>query len=222
MDVAVVIPWRGGCPHRERALEWVRARYPWPVVLGEVSGEWCKARAVAAALRGVSVDVLVVADADVWCSTTPDIVEAVRAGPRWGVPHRGIRRLTEAATTRVLAGADPERFGGADLVEPPSRTHDGGGIVVLRPDAWADVPMDPRFVGWGHEDDAWGLALWTLLGPPARGRGRLWHLWHPPQQRITRKVGSTESLTLFERYRRAHNRPAAMRALLAEVEEEAA
>lgn len=183
--------------------------------LGEISGEWCKARAVAVALQGVSADVLVVADGDVWCSTVPDVVQAVRAGAEWAVPHRGTRRLTRAATAAVLAGADPERI--TDYEEPPARAHPGGGIVVVRRDVYDETPLDPRFIGWGHEDDAWGLALHTRHGRPAKGNGRLVHLWHPPQDRIDRRRGSEASLALFGRYRSALNNPARMRALLEEV-----
>ena len=189
--------------------------------LGEVSdGEWCKARAVAEALTDVGADVLVIADADVTCSTTPDVVEAVRAGAAWGVPHRGIRRLSQAATALALAGADPEHL--SDYDEPPTRAHAGGGIVVVRRDVYELTPLDPRFVGWGHEDDAWGLALHTRHGRPPRGRGRLIHLWHPPQNRIDRRRGSEANLALFERYRKALNNPARMAALVAEIEEVAA
>jgi hypothetical protein len=159
----------------------------------------------------------VVADADAWCATTPDIVEAVRAGAPWGVPHRGIRRLTAEATARVFAGAEFEQLGPEALEEPASRAHRGGGLIVLRRDVWDTVPLDPRFVGWGHEDDAWGMALWTLAGPAVDGRGRLWHLWHPPQERLTRRLGSGASRVLFERYAAAlHKRPA-----MAELVEEA-
>lgn len=187
------------------------------MLLGEVSGEWCKARAVAEALKEVSADVLVVADADAWCATTPDIVEAVRAGAAWGVPHRGIRRLTADATARVLEGADPEELGPDKLEEPPARAHRGGGIVVLRRDVWDEVPLDPRFIGWGHEDDAWGMALWTLAGPAVDGGGRLWHLWHPPQERPSRSFGHPESFELYRRYDLAYGHHDEMRALLAEV-----
>lgn len=185
------------------------------MVLGEVSGEWCKARAVAEALRGVSADVLVIADADVWVATVSHVVEAVRAGHQWGYPHRGIRRLTAAATEAVLAGADPDRI--TDYDEPPTRAHPGGGVVVVRREVYDETPLDPRFVGWGHEDDAWGLALHTIHGRPAKGNGRLIHLWHPPQERIDRRRGSEANLALFGRYRAALNNPARMRALLEEV-----
>ena len=188
------------------------------MVLGEFSdGEWCKARAVAEALTGVSADILVIADADAWCATTPDIVEAVRAGAAWGVPHRGIRRFSQAATDAILAGADPDRI--TDYDEPPTRAHLGGGIVVVRHDVYDLTPLDPRFFGWGHEDDAWGLALHTIHGPPVKGRGRLLHLYHPPQDRQTRRLGSEANRALFERYRMALNNPARMAALVAEIEE---
>lgn len=221
MDVAVVVPWRSGCPHRQAALESTRARWPWPVVLGEITGEWCKARAVATAVRGISAAILVVADADVMCSTTPDAVDAVRAGAQWAIPHRGIRRLSEAATAQVLAGADPAALAVTALEEPPSRAHRGGGIVVLRRDVWDRVPMDPRFVGWGLEDDAWGMALWTLAGPSVDLQGRLWHLWHPPQERPSRYRSSDASRDLFDRYAAALHKPGPMGALIDEAKEAA-
>jgi hypothetical protein len=53
--VEVVIPWRGGCPHRTAALDWVRtglAILGLPVMIGEHDdGEWSKARAVHDRMR---------------------------------------------------------------------------------------------------------------------------------------------------------------------------
>ncbi len=71
MSVAVVVPWRGGCPHRERAWMWVRQRYygyGWKVVLACMEdGPWIKARAITPALEQMDAKYVVVADADVWC-----------------------------------------------------------------------------------------------------------------------------------------------------------
>jgi hypothetical protein len=42
-----------------------------------------------------------------------------------------------------------------------------------------------------------------MAGPAWRSEGPLWHLWHPPQERLTRRVGSRASEQLRGRYRRA-------------------
>lgn len=214
MATAVLIPWRGGDRHREAALIYVAARYLWPVCLGlaGAGGPWIKAEGVANALTETAADVLVVADADAFTDATDEAVAAVEAGAPWAVPHISVRRLTEAATADVLAGAAPTFD--HELEEPPYRAHLGGGIVVLRRDVYEACPLDLRFVGWGREDDAWGEALRCLYGRPKQGLGTLWHLWHPPQHRPDRKHGSEESEALYQRYLAARHQPAAMRALL--------
>lgn len=88
---------------------------------------------------------------------------------------------------------------------------------MVRRDTYERVPLDRRFTGWGHEDDAWGWALQTLAGPPARGDERLIHLWHPPQERRSRQRGSVESYELQERYWHARNQPTRMRELIGEI-----
>lgn len=72
----------------------------------------------------------------------------------------------------------------------------------------------------GQEDESWGTALETLHGPPWRpiDHAPLWHLFHPPQQRASRRWGSLEHRALYRRYQQAKDDPEAMRALLAETE----
>jgi hypothetical protein len=212
-SVAVVVPWRPGDPHRHAAWDWLRPRYRWPVVEGWCDGEWCKAAAVADALDRTDAEVLVVADADVWTDGVGQALEAVAEGWEWAVPHGDVHRLDRDATEAVVAGGP---FGGG-LDEKPYPGHPGGGVVVLPRSIYEQCPLDPRFIGWGGEDDSWGTALRTMFGRPWRGEAPLWHLWHPPQPRMNRFVGSRESHNLAHRYRRAAHDPAAMRFLLSEV-----
>lgn len=177
-------------------------------MLGQTDGPWSKARAIEDALSKTDADILVIADADVWT----DCIEAVENVETWSVPHRQIRRLNRQATEAVLAGAEPE----GRLEEPAYRAHPGGGVVVIRREVWNEVPMDPRFTGWGHEDDAWGIALTRLVDLPKRGKEALWHLWHPPQKRRARTRGSQANLDLYHRYVDAESDPVRMRALLDE------
>lgn len=218
LSVAVVVPWRPGCPHREASWSWIRGRYErdgWPIVEGVApAGPWRKAAAVNPAVATADADVIVVADADVWCDGLSKAVDAVLDGAVWAIPHRKVHRLTELASEAVRQGAVLER---ADLEQAPYRGVEGGGLVVARRAALLDVPLDPRFVGWGGEDHSWGYALRTLLGRAWRGTSPLWHLWHPAQPRLSRRIGSEESEALHLRYAVARRNPAAMRALVEEV-----
>lgn len=222
MTVDVLIPWRAGCPQREAALAWVvstyRAGHPdWTIRLGVCpTGPWRKAAAVTDALSRSTAPVVVVADADVWCDSTAAAVEAVQAGAPWATPHRLVRRLDQNATGRVLAG---ERINDTTwpLAQRPYEGIVGGGIVVMSADLARSVPLDPRFEGWGQEDRSWGVALTRLAGPAARLDGDLWHLWHPPAERVNRVKGSESSWRLADRYRRARTQQA-MRALIDEVQ----
>jgi hypothetical protein len=208
MTVEVVIPWRGGCPHRAAALVWVCARwaehFPDAVVTvaEQTEGAWRKALAVTPAVERSDADVIVVADADVW--VTPEVVaDAIdKAGRKlcgWAMPHRMVNRLTEDATARLIAGelAWPDI---PDLDEAPYVGTAGGGMVVIRRDAYVDCPLDPRFEGWGGEDGAWGQALDGWLGNCWAGGAPLLHLWHPPQARRDRVVGNEQSEQLRRLY----------------------
>lgn len=218
--VTVIVPWRPGCPHRERAWEWVRAQYArwhpgWHVVEAPApaAGVWCKATAAHPAIRSAPSGVVVVADADVWCDRIDAAVLAVTAGAAaWAIPHRLVHRLTQAATDALIAGAAAE-----ETCQRPYTGLEGGGIVVAHRDTLIDVPLDPRFTGWGQEDLSWAMALHTLHGPAWRGTADLIHLWHPPQDRLSRKIGSIAGQQLHRRYVKARRDPALMRALLEEA-----
>ena len=215
MRAAVLLPHRGGCPHRERALAWVIARHArngYPVVVGRHDdGPWVKALAVADALAQTQAEVLIVADGDVWCNGLPAALQQIEDGAKWAIPHRGVHRLTQDSTARMMAG---ERWDALPLDERAYLGVEGGGIAVVRRDVYEDCPLDPRFAGWGSEDESWGFALRVLHGPPARGKSPLVHLWHPPQERARRNFGSLESLDLRKRYARALHNPRVMRALI--------
>lgn len=227
MKVLVAVPVHGNDPHRQAALGWVARQWglsPYRPMLGCPDTEvWCKAEAVRNAIGDLDADILVVADADVWCDGLQDAIDAVHRGAPWARPHRLVHRLSQASTAAVLAGTPPHRGMELDPDEPTARRPghrnegyggvDGGGIVVVRRDIWDDCPLDPRFRGWGHEDTSWARALTVLHGGPVRFNHDLWHLWHPPQPRLGRGFGSAESAELEAQYRRART-PEAMRRLV--------
>jgi hypothetical protein len=181
VKVDVIIPLAGDCQHRADALTYVlglfRAHLPdWGVRLGHGDPDrWRKAEAVAAGLVGSTADVIVVHDGDLW---SPGLAVAVAEGltrRAWAVPHRKVYRLTREATADVLAGSPLSMRPAAAIPgERYERVHDGflgGGIVALRRDLYDRIPLDPRFVGWGHEDESWAWALRKLSGPAVARRG---------------------------------------------------
>jgi hypothetical protein len=217
VNVSVLVPWQPGCPHREAAWNFLRSRWErvGEVIVGTCEGPWVKAAAVADALTRAAGDVLVIADADVWV----DPSDAVAACATWAVPHLKVHRLSEASTAQVLNGADWRRLP-LDASNPRDRKpyvgQAGGGVTVVRRDVYEDCPI-PRIVGWGQEDESWAIALQCLYGKPWRGNVDLVHLWHPPQPRRSRVVGSDESRKLRARFRSERSNPTAMRELIKET-----
>lgn len=225
MNVSVLVPYRPDSPERDAAWAyvrqwWEREHPDWQIITGACpDGPWVKAEAVADALSRADGDLLVLADADVICHGVGAAVDAVRRGAPWAVPHRGVHRLAAAATTSVLAGGplpDPGARPNRGVTVESYTGVAGGGLTALPRAAYERVPLDPRFLGWGSEDLAWSHALLVTYGGPWRGVAPLVHLWHPPASRMTRAVGSAESLRLLHRYR-ASPTPDRIAALLAEI-----
>lgn len=214
MRVEVIIPWHGGCPHRERALRYVRARHSHPVTIAEGGEPWIKADALIPAIAASEAETVIIADADCWTDGLDEAVEVVEAGAPWAIPHRGVFRLTAEATARVLAGATLDER--QDVEQAPYLGWEGGGFIVARPETLLDVPPDPRFVGWGCEDECWALALNLLAGHRHRVKAPLFHLYHPPQRRMDRRKGSPANWSLLRRYTAARLDPEAMRNLIEE------
>lgn len=221
MQVEVVVPWRNGCPHRTAALDHVLGRYRQhgldPIVAEHDDGPWCKARAVTPAVEASRADLIVMADADCWPTNLPEALSAA-AGAPWVIPHRDVWRLSTQATSAVYDGTVAfDNIGPSDCEQAPYRGFAGGGVVILPRTTYLDVPLDPRFDGWGGEDESWARALSTLVGEPWRGTAPLFHLWHPPQPRMNRRHGSTQSEALTFNYRQAKGRPRRMRQLIEEA-----
>lgn len=225
MTVSVLVPYRPGCPHREAAWDWVYDRYrqqhpDWQIVTGaSAEGPFSRSQGILDAFCRADGDVLVVADADVYCDPQPAVDAAAEHG--WAIPHLMLHRLSEASTSLVLAGDD---WHGLPLSEDnrqdsrPYKGHETDTLVVIRRDVFEDIGPDPRFVGWGREGDAWSAALRVLFGKPWRGSDDLVHLHHPPQERRTRVQGSEATEQLWRRYKQARH-PLLMRRLIEEAKE---
>lgn len=234
--IAVVIPFTpGACRYRDKAFAYVTERlehhHGWPIVTGTCDGQWSKGRAVADALTRTDADIIVMHDADSF--VTPDALEASVAAVEdgvWSMPHTTVHRLKENATNNVYGDgvtATPPDGRGVRLRHPYQGTA-GGGVVAITRDDYESCPIDPRFEGWGGEDDAWGRALCTLVGghiedaaspfgmhPPHRVDSPLWHLYHPPAPTHRNRGGVLpETNRLVALYKQHTGVPRMMRALI--------
>lgn len=221
-SVSVIVPWRDdGSQHRRRAWKWLQARfeekYPeWQVVPASdgLEGPFSRTRAICNAIPDTYGDIVVVSDADCWCPDLEKAVEAVRAGEPWATPNDWVHRITAEETRRVLAGEEPNPD--METFEDPYRGVPAGGVAVFSREVLVGVPPDPRFRGWGSEDQAWTTALHTLVGAPWTGGGICYALYHKPQARMSRTLGSLENDALLQRYRDLRGQPGRMQRLVEE------
>lgn len=231
-DVSVLIPYHEDSAQRakllDHVLKWWRQHMPaeWEVIIGGCdSEEWCKAEAYADALRGATGQYLIFADADVMTPGAPVAVQALRDGWPWARSHDLVVRLNSQTTEELIHNSPAVSWSAKTFAESPLCWEDwpyeqraaGAGVAVQR-DVYENVPHDPRFLGWGCEDEAWGIALQVMYGQEAKVRGMpCIHLWHPPQPKELRN-GALKSQVLLAQYRAARHQPEAqmeMAAILA-------
>lgn len=227
MNVTIAVPLGNSEPHRDAAWEhvqawWARETPDWPIVTGEHRGaKYRKGAAVAAALAKVQTEHVLLVDADCLIpNMLQATVEFAASDRSWCMPHLRIYRLTPEATRCVHMGVDPFTLIGNRVFLLERYKHViGAGAQLMRTEDARSVPFDPRFEGWGGADWSWGWALQALLGPPLRLGNPMVHLWHPPQPRPARSIGSPENEALRARYREAFENSdlAAMRGLVDEA-----
>lgn len=212
-DVAVLIPYGNETPWRKHAYEhvvrWHRQELDAVTIqVGSGGDPWCKAKAVASALKSTTEPIIVIADADCITPGLGQAVTAVRNGAPWAMPHLKVYRMGQAASRNIYDGIAPGSLTGRTtwLDQNPYKGYEGGGITVLRRDVYLDAPLDPEFTGWGQEDEAWALALNSLYGPPWRGVAPLYHLWHEKPPRMSRYAGSAHSVTRLKSYKEVRSR----------------
>lgn len=226
-EVEVIIPWFPALADadREAAFGWVMARWTalgFCVAVAQCPAKrFCKAEAVAAALKRSRASWLILADADV----VPPVkinysLDKVRHDDEpWAKPYTQVYRLNRESSSKWYQGIHVDLEDIQNLTQTPNIGVPGGGIVILSREKYDQVPLDKRFVGWGGEDESWGYALHTIFGPPWISMSNLIHLWHEPQERMTRQKGSLENEALRSRYLKAISKVDKMQALVNEGKE---
>lgn len=218
MSLAVLIPWRGGDPWRERLYDWVVSEWlktDLDVFVGnptDMVGPFsCSSALNNARRRAPRYDYYVVAAAD----HIPSPVAIADAGRSGDVPWAplfgstaGLSRDTTEALITGLTGPQriPKRFPEGETGFAPFCT----ALMVVRADVWDEVGgYDERFVGWGCEDTAFRLALETLYPTTEQPAptATTYALWHEAASR--EHFGANAALV--GEYMTASSSPEAMR-----------
>jgi hypothetical protein len=201
--VAFAVAYRVDDAQRLANWSWVKAQleatFPsWPFVEERSdSPRWNKMTAVNAALAKAAAthDLVVIYDES--CFIAPAdlrrLVKLAQGPSRWSMPTL-VARLTRAATRRVLAShpAEPVR-----VWEDPHNAFQRCGqpenffsetpvpifepMAVIQREALREIgPFDDS--PWGGAEWWAGVALDTLIGPPAMLATDAYHLWHPASE----------------------------------------
>lgn len=219
MTVTVVVPYRGGQPHRERAFAYTRDHLSSvlpgaPIIVADSGHEtFNRAASRNAGVLQAEPGVVVVCDADTLVQRRPveDAVEAAADG-RLHLPYTFFRQLTRDHTRRVIDEGAGLRASKPEFMV----TTAVGGCVVMDRDAYLAVGQDEGFHGWGGEDVAFKFACDALLGPTVRHPGLMFGLWHPSEMDRSSE-GYRRNIARQNRYRAARRDAVRMRALQEEL-----
>ncbi|WP_433364059.1 glycosyltransferase family 2 protein [Streptosporangium sp. CA-115845] len=221
MRVAVVIPWRGGQPDRERHHETVRAHLrsllpdAWHIDADSGHQPFSRAGSRNHGVRlaqDVGAEVVVLCDADTLPEREPLLAAIDSAHDELlHLPYRLFRGFTPAGTDAYMAGTQPMDCG----IELESEWSTGGCMVIQPPSWWRMGGMDERMTGWGAEDTAARVACDALLGPTVKHPGVIFHLWHPSEIDPASTLYQA-NMALMARYVAAEGNPDQVRPIVAE------
>jgi len=230
--VSVLIPYREQGGWRDRHLNTVMDHWrsalgdTGEVILGSCSADspFNRSEACNDAFDGSIGSLIAIADADTLFDPNAITLAtaAVTNGAPWVVPHDMYYNATREWTQDFYACDQKNREQKLrSIVHPLHHEHalknTISGMLVMSRDAFVTAGgMDQRFIGWGYEDDAFGYALWTLVGKPVRVlESFVVHLWHPRSDAENFKQPHIlENKALMLRYRSANMNPESMRELI--------
>ncbi len=214
-SLSILIPWRSDRAERARNCAWVVSRLEALVPDSEIifggspDGPFNPSAAVNDAASRATGEMFCIHDAD---AVLPAAwYERAREGTGWTIPAGSVY-LTPTSTERLCA-LPPNIEKKLDLPYGHEVEFSVGGVVVLPRETFIDVGgKDERFTGWGPEDTAFALALWTLVGTPHKLAPPMLHLWHPTAGDHRPWPAGTDRL--LRRYKSASDNPDKMRKVL--------
>lgn len=225
--LSIVIPWRAGTNEwRLRSFDWIisryRALYPGAeLILADGGGpEFNRSTFINYGVSQATRDVVLIADADTisYSEFVGRGLELLDAGAPWVIPYgdADYYNSDQVSAERILA-SDPTTFVTPDQITWEHKLKSWSGQVMIRREDFESVGgFDPRFRGWGYEDNAFVAACDTLLGDHVRvPDGWTIHIWHPaPVETTWDQPHIDQNRALFAQYDVAHGNFEAMQRLV--------
>ncbi len=212
MNVSFIIPFRTDNGMREYSFDWNVRRlihyFPDSEIIIQNSSEEVFSRSEARNKAAVKAthDYIVPLDADtVWNPESLDqAIRALEKGSPWVIAYDTYLAMDHDSTNNVLKGTPDLIFNEKAYRYEVVQKDTGavGGFMVLRKDDLFKLGgWDERFVGWGWEDRAFAHAADKVIGPHARIKGAIYHLWHPcPIEQTIHHPRYQENWSLYNQY----------------------
>jgi hypothetical protein len=205
----VIVPYRPDHGHRDKLWKHLKDQYwvhqPYELVVGEhLSGPFNRSEAINQAADR-PWDVAVIADADTWVPAKQlhHAIELAEQSRRLVAAFNAVVELSQPCTENILIG----RTSLAGSFEATKvRTRDletQSSMLVIHRDLWDRVGgFDPRFSGWGCEDNSFWKAC-DLHAGTEHVSGNAYHLWHSPARGKGHGIEYRRNLNLWHRYETA-------------------
>ena len=232
--ISILIPFRNNGDRQEQ-FDWLQSRwkalFPEAEVIIESDDNkdpFSKTIAVNRCYARATSDVLAMVDADVWVEPAVllEAARRIRGGhAAWVQPCNRVVRLNEEYT-KELVKTDPTADWNPTIDELKDKaeriTPVVGLVAVFSREGFERIGgMDPRFRGWGWEDNAFNNAMNTIHGRVILLQNYVWHLWHPRGLDNSGKptwVGQqTRNADIGRRYKEARGNRRKMLSLVKEV-----
>lgn len=230
-DLSIVIPWRAGTdPWRLKSFDWILNRYKllYPeaelILADDGSEEFNRATFINAGATEASREFLLIADADT--ISFPEFVSGglakMKAGAPWVIPYGDQDYYnSDQASAEWILGRDTTENISPSQITWEHKLKSWSGQVLIRTEDFESVGgFDPRFKGWGYEDNAFVATCDTLLGKHLRvDYGWTIHIWHPAPTATTWEQPNIDmNRALFAKYDLANGNFDEMQRLIRGIE----
>lgn len=228
--LSVLVPYRSDGGLRDELWEFVQRRLAHVLPGAEVivsddrhenAELFNRPQALNAAARLANGDLFLIADADTTVSSPTllrEAIQATREDGRWRLPVT-YQQLTQTASDAFKhAGPSSDLLVDVDGRDFEWEGESWSGLMVVPAEAyWTAGGSDERYIGWGADDAALGIALDTIYGAHVRFPAAAVHLWHErDKQNRGWHRNSIAQRQLTERYIAAAGDRDAMTALIGE------
>ena len=188
--ISLLFPFRDD-GSRSAQFEWLQTRWKHfmpdaEIIVAEDDGgtPFSKTVAVNNAYRRATRDVMAIVDADVWVNpkVIRSSVEAIRGRRHsWVRPCNKVLRLNKKFTENLIQGDHTKHLPSIDPeVDCDRVTPVVGLICIFSRDLFESVGgMDPRFRGWGWEDNSFNQLMDFKARKCLFLKHPVYHLWHP-------------------------------------------